>query len=82
MPEIGTFLRYADHRWHRDERNLRVRALAELAIREELHRLSASPAGRAEFQSLEHVKGFRERVARRLSGPRRPSTHFRQAADS
>jgi putative DNA primase/helicase len=53
VPEIGTFLGFADHRWRRDERNLQVRALAERAIREELHRLSASPAGRAEFRDRE-----------------------------
>jgi putative DNA primase/helicase len=53
VPELSAFLHYRDNRWHRDERNLQARALAERAIREELDRLSASPAGRAEFRDRE-----------------------------
>jgi putative DNA primase/helicase len=61
VPETNTFLHYRYNRWQRDEGNLQVRTLAERAIREELERLGASPAGRAEFRDREARLHFLER---------------------
>ena len=53
LSTTGPFLSYDGHRWYRDEGGRRALAIAECAIREELGRLTASSAGRAEFRDRE-----------------------------